>query len=1105
MQRRILRLLGGAVAAIWLVACGGGGGNNGAAAPTPAPSGIGPAGGTVSGPSGSKVVIPAGALTSTIDIAVAQSSAGFPQLPPGLTAAGEIFAFTPHGTTFAAPVTMTVPFNPALVPAGATPVLYKTDATQSAWIEVTGATAAGNSMSGEVTGFSFALVAVPKPTLLMEVYHEASGTETLVNGTVDMIIPRTPSRDILVDELGNLGPLFLHPSSENGIAEIEVYATPAGGTYWVSAEAPQYGDMGQPWTGYASKGSLNQVQTYRKLADAATLKLVVSQTTLELADYVPKAPPNKAGCAQQGGTDVLGTFTMFYDCGNLLDARTDYQVSAWADVPIKDSSGKVTGSSSISLAKGTVFAHLWGYGKGSYSPFASWHFTSGQDGSGNLKFDVVPSFDYNDNVEQTPDPSYARARLNSNYVIDIPLGDVPLNGEFRVNVWAIAKASDRRQADSYAGARFRDPQKSSGIDVQAQGVELVSVPADSVFTPPLVEVTPQPPCDGNPDPASGTMQFQSASGNAIEGTGEGMFPVWITRSGGGAGEVTLRIATSDGSAQAGRDYTAVSKLVRFGDGEQGQRYVELPVLDNQTVDGDRKLTLALSELGGCAVIGLPAAMEVSIVDDELPPPASSYTLGGTITGLAGTGLALQTGVGDVVSPTTNGSFTFPAQLADNASYVVSVMTQPSNPAQVCTVSNGSGTVAGANVTSVSVACVTGSSGGLDATFGAGGKVSSTASPARAMAVQSDGKLVVVGGMTLSRFNADGSPDTGFGTAGKVPVVANGGGLDAMYAVAVQADGKIVVAGGTAVPLSNYDDMVVLRYDSSGRIDTSFGTGGKVVCDFAGSTDRAYAVLVQGDGKIVATGIATLGTLASPDQDIAMLRLLPDGSLDAAFGTGGKLTTNVAGSGDFGYAAARQSDGKYVVAGRVAANGGSNPDFGVVRYMGNGALDTAFGTSGIARVDFGGTVWDEAADLAIQNDGKIIVAGQAAIGATYRYALLRLDSSGSLDTGFGTAGLVSTDFSGKNDYGRALTLQSDGRIVVAGQVSSTQNGDMGVARYLATGAIDSSFGDAGLLRIDVFGANDDARDVAIQGDGKIVVAGSALNGSAAGLALVRAIP
>ena len=118
-------------------------------------------------------------------------------------------------------------------------------------------------MSGEVTGFSFALVAVPKPTLLMEVYHEASGTETLVNGTVDMIIPRTPSRDILVDEVGNLGPLSLHPSSENGIAEIEVYATPAGGTYWVSAEAPQNGDMGQPWTGYASKGSLNQVQTYR--------------------------------------------------------------------------------------------------------------------------------------------------------------------------------------------------------------------------------------------------------------------------------------------------------------------------------------------------------------------------------------------------------------------------------------------------------------------------------------------------------------------------------------------------------------------------------------------------------------------------------------------------------------------------------------------------------------------------------------------------------------------------------------------------------------------------------------------------------------------------
>ncbi|HEY1282895.1 MAG TPA: hypothetical protein VGE96_00315, partial [Steroidobacteraceae bacterium] len=148
-------------------ACGGGGsdsGSSGASSTSPPPppptnSGIGSAGGTVTEASGAKVVIPAGALTANTNIAVTESSSGAPPLPAGVTAFGSIYAFTPHGTTFATPVTITVPFDPAKVPAGTTVVLYKTNASQTAWEPVSGATVSGNTIVGNVSGFSFGVAA----------------------------------------------------------------------------------------------------------------------------------------------------------------------------------------------------------------------------------------------------------------------------------------------------------------------------------------------------------------------------------------------------------------------------------------------------------------------------------------------------------------------------------------------------------------------------------------------------------------------------------------------------------------------------------------------------------------------------------------------------------------------------------------------------------------------------------------------------------------------------------------------------------------------------------------------------------------------------------
>jgi uncharacterized delta-60 repeat protein len=333
-------------------------------------------------------------------------------------------------------------------------------------------------------------------------------------------------------------------------------------------------------------------------------------------------------------------------------------------------------------------------------------------------------------------------------------------------------------------------------------------------------------------------------------------------------------------------------------------------------------------------------------------------------------------------------------------------------------------------------------------------------------------------------------------------VANGGALDAMEGVAVQSDGKIVVAGHTSTPKSIFDDFVVARFNADGSKDTSFGTGGMTITDFAGLTDQAHGVAIQPDGKIVVAGFATRGSVTFADADFAVVRYMSDGTLDGSFGSGGKITTNIAGPADFANAVALQSDGRIVVVGRVAPDGGSNPDFGVVRYLTDGRLDPSFATTSFDF--FGVKESDIAEDVVIQPDGKIVVGGSARSAGTNRFALARMNPDGTFDKGFGTGGLVNTTFSGQNDFAHALALQADGKIVVAGEVSSLSRGDFGIARYRQDGTLDA-FGTGGIEQIDFFAGFDAAFDVALQPDGKIVAVGSAVNGTGGGLAIARIVP
>jgi uncharacterized delta-60 repeat protein len=318
--------------------------------------------------------------------------------------------------------------------------------------------------------------------------------------------------------------------------------------------------------------------------------------------------------------------------------------------------------------------------------------------------------------------------------------------------------------------------------------------------------------------------------------------------------------------------------------------------------------------------------------------------------------------------------------------------------------------------------------------------------ASAVAIQGDGKIVVagqayIGGkpeFALARLDADGSLDAGFGTAGLV--TTDIGGLDSRaYAVAIQGNGKIVAAGSA---LGTTLDFAMARYNSDGTLDDTFGAGGLVTTDFAGTTDYVRAVAIQGDKILVAGGSSAYFALARYDTN---------GALDSGFGSGGKVIQAIYGLGDAAFALAFDSSGRILVAG--PALNGSTSDFGLARFDANGTPDTSFGTGGVVATDFGGKD-DQAYGIAVQPDAKILVGGTSGNGiGTYSFALCRYGSDGSLDASFGIAGKVTTDFTGLDDLANAMVLLPDGRIVLGGTVNDTGPGspDFGLARYFAVDA------------------------------------------------------
>lgn len=385
--------------------------------------------------------------------------------------------------------------------------------------------------------------------------------------------------------------------------------------------------------------------------------------------------------------------------------------------------------------------------------------------------------------------------------------------------------------------------------------------------------------------------------------------------------------------------------------------------------------------------------------------------------------------------------------------IKSVIINNPNPNKAILQSDGKLVIAGdgqvPNVSHVFVARYN-TDGSLDNTFGTNGIVltqTGSESSGKSLIQQSDGKIIVAGyaresgvsKVLLIRYNTDGSLDTSFGSSGKVTTPVGSAAI--ARGVVLQSGNEIVVSGMTLI--SGIPNFFAARYINNGvndgTLDTTYGTGG-IVSTLVGSSSQANSMIIQSDNKVVLGGQAEVSGITQ----FALVRYTTSGALDATFGTGGVVTTII---GNRSLINSLKLD----ASNRIVSGGVSDGDFALARYTSTGALDSTFNTTGIVTTNIGN--FAQINSLVFDTSGGIIAGGFSSNGLS---TLAKYTTSGSLDTGFNGIGiLIFNDFISK---ARAVVVQSDNKIIM---ISFRQN-SLYITRLLSSGATDSTYGTDGVV-------------------------------------------
>lgn len=298
---------------------------------------------------------------------------------------------------------------------------------------------------------------------------------------------------------------------------------------------------------------------------------------------------------------------------------------------------------------------------------------------------------------------------------------------------------------------------------------------------------------------------------------------------------------------------------------------------------------------------------------------------------------------------------------------------------------------------------------------------------------------------IARYNTDGSLDTSFDGDGRA-LVKMSDLSDAASSVAIDSAGRIVIAGSALNTTLFVSQLGVARLNSDGSPDTSFDSDGKATTSIGSAGDTGAAMVLDSSDRIIVAGSTSDGS----NLDFVVVRYTVSGSPDTSFDTDGIATTPIGSTTDRATAVGIDSNGRIVAAG-YTLNASNNYDVGIVRYAADGSLDTTFDTDGKVSQDLSDQDDDFGRGLAIQADNKLVVVGEAEVNNSFisDWVVAKFNSDGSLDTGFGVDGLVVTDFGPNADIANAATLQSDNKIVVAGSTAMSTN-DIAVARYENSG-------------------------------------------------------